>query len=75
MQPREHHSVSVFFRITSIIPVELAKEGSANKEDADKTKEIALKLRACIAESAATKGLMTVFLYSQHGNGLFPPWE
>ena len=31
----------------------LAQEWIANKEDADKTKEIAPKLRACIAESAA----------------------
>ena len=31
----------------------LAQEWIANKEDADKTKEIAPKLRKCIAESAA----------------------
>ena len=32
---------------------ELAQEWIANKDDADKTKEIAPKLRACIAEGAA----------------------
>ena len=36
----------------------LAQEWIANKEDAEKTKEIAPKLRACIAESAA-KGCPT----------------
>ncbi|MBR4811384.1 MAG: 4Fe-4S dicluster domain-containing protein, partial [Bacteroidaceae bacterium] len=37
---------------------ELAQEWIANREDADKTKEIAPKLRACIAEGAA-KGCPT----------------
>ena len=63
----------------------LAQEWIANKEDADKTKEIAPKLRKCIAESAAAgcpvcKELQTLDHYlvkrSQWiigGDGGYPP--